>query len=121
MGNYNRNNGNHTKRREHFGFSQPREIDSNVPTKYLHFEKKRETATIKVTFNGGRDKKDVYIYKDGTEEEFLDTMQEFKTLLVNYPTMLEDDKQITNFQLLFRNFLRGETLRDCKIIMQEYE
>ena len=52
MSNYNRNNGNHAKRRKDFGFSQQREMDSNVPTKYLHSEKKREIATIKVTFNG---------------------------------------------------------------------
>ena len=61
------------------------------------------------------------IYKDGTDEEFLDTMQEFKTLLVNYPTMLEDDQQIANSQLLFQNCLRGGTIRDCKRIMQEFE
>ena len=92
MSNYNRNNGNHAKRRENFGFSQPRETDSNVPMKYLHSEKKWYTATIKVTFNRERDKKYVPIYKDGTDEAFLDTMQEFKTLLVNYPRMLEDDQ-----------------------------
>ena len=120
MSNYNnnRNNGNHAKRRESFGFNQLRETDSNVPMKYLHSDTKvRETATIKVTFNGEKEKKYVPIYKDGTEEEFLDTMQEFKNLLLNYPTMLENDQQIANSQLLFQNCLRGETLRDCKIIM----
>ena len=124
MSNYNnnRNNGNHAKRRESFGFNQPREIDSNFPMKYLHSDTKvRETATIKVRFNGEREKKYVPIYKDGIEEEFLDTMQEFKTLLVNYPTMLENNQQIANAQLLFQNCLRGETLRDCKRIMQEFE
>ena len=124
MSNYNnnRNNGNHAKRRESFGFNQLRETDSNVPMKYLHSDTKvRETATIKVSFNGEREKKYVPIYKDGIEEEFLDTMQEFKTLLVNYPTMLENNQQIANAQLLFQNCLRGETLRDCKRIMQEFE
>ena len=114
----NRNSGNHAKRHDNFGFNQPRETDSNFPMKYLHSDTKvRETATIKVTFNGEKEKKYVPIYKDGTEEEFLDTMQEFKNLLLNYPTMLENDQQIANSQLLFQNCLRGETLRDCKIIM----
>ena len=88
---------------------------------YLHSEKKRETAAIKVAFNREREKRYVPIYKDGTDKEFLDTMQEFTTLLVNYPIMIEDDQQIANSQLPFQNFLRGEMLRDCKIIMQEYE
>ena len=69
--------------------------------KYLHSENKRETATIKVTFNGEREKKYVPIYKDDTNEGFLDTMQEFKTLIVNHPTMLEKNQQIANSQLLF--------------------
>ena len=93
MSNYNnkRNNGNHAKRRENFEFQQPREADSNVPMKYMHSEKKRETATLYITFNGKDNKKYIPIYKDSTEEEFLETMQEFKTLLVNYPTMLDND------------------------------
>ena len=48
-------------------------------------------------------------------------MQEFKNLLLNDPTMLENDQQITNSQHLFQNFLRGETLRECKRIMQEFD
>ena len=94
MSNYNRHGDNHVKRRDNFGFNQPKESDSNVPIKYLHSEKKRETATIKVNFNGEQEKKYVPIFKDGTDEEFLDTVQECKTLLVNYPTMLENDQQV---------------------------
>ena len=74
--------------------------------KYLYSEKKRVTATIKITFNGERKKMYVSIYKDGTDEEFLDTMQEFKTLLVNYPTMFEDNQQIAKSQVFFQNCLR---------------
>ena len=69
--------------------------------KYMHSEKKRETATLYITFNGKDNKKYIPIYKDSTEEEFLETMQEFKTLLVNYPTMLDTDQQIANSQLQF--------------------
>jgi len=114
------NNGNHAKRRENFGFQQPRENDSNVPMKYLHSEKKRDTATLYITFNSKDHKKYIPIYKDSTEEDFLETIQEFKTLLVNYPTMLEDDQQVANSQLQFQDCLRGETLRDYKRITQEY-
>ena len=122
MSNYNiRNNDNHAKRRENFGFNQPRETYSNVPMKYLHSDTKREISTIKVTSNREREKKHVPIYKYSTEKEFLDTMQEFKNLLLNYPTMKENDQQITNSRLLFQNCLRGETLKDCKRIMQEFE
>ena len=118
MSNYNRYNYKHAKRHDNFGFSQPGDIDNKVPMKYLYSEKNRDQATIKVTFNEETSKNYVHIFKDSTDEKFLDTLQDFKSLLINYLAMLRIYQQVTNTQFLFKDCLRGESLKDCFTIMQ---
>ena len=114
MSNYNIHSYKHSKRYVDFGFSQPRDIDNKI----LHSEKNRDQATIKVAFNEEISKKYVRIFKDSTDEEFLDTLQDFKSLLINYPTMLENYQQVENTQVLCKECLRVEALRDYFRIMQ---